>query len=1005
MNPLSTAGYRCLFIFMLILFFLSLPALPANQDASTPTPQHTHTADTPSENPFAKEPKKDNWFHSETQPVPAAETVDPQDADTHLPHPHPLLLPYLTSIRRWKHPPDLGDLSTLYDWKPRKTSDTKGIDLPMDSNLQITGFQSVTIEANKTHYFGQGDLNTYGGYGYSSYSGYDSGLDLGLSSSYGYEDFGYNDFGSGYSGFGSGYGSSYSTYRSGVPRASGINIRQQQKIGLHGRVGERTHIAVDYNAGDTYGGNYGSGYSGYGLGGAKEQKIKIWYEGTPDNLIKTIAFGDITLSLPNTRFLNINRNLFGLEGVFEYKNTRLTAFGSRSKGVREVRTFRGHSRRTSFGYGPRGIQIADANYVKNRYYLIHKGEDGLLHDARLPIKSGTVEIYIDDNVVGNNQGGQRTSQGYFNPQFPGQDYNVDYDTGEIEFLSPIASSYTIVVAYEYLGDGGGTVGNPGNVFTDENANGVIDETGEEIGYVTLKEKGFRGTAAAHVYYIGNRNINPRDFTLTIVRDGQSETFDTDTGTVPYIEIFGLDPNGDGIVDPTFIDYDRGLLRFPTTYPFNIQDPLHPYYKYKDTLNNEAIYLESTRSADPIYTIVADYSYQSETYNVGLFVIPESETVRLNGELLTRDTDYMMVYEVGSIRFFRELDEFDEIVVEFEKTPFGGNTQQTVAGLWLEWTHEPKPKSTKQQKLEDRFNRLGGTHTTDNTQRTNTFSDGFPNTGRQIGREFSNTSFGTSSFGNGFGGEYSRFGGRSRTGLSYTSGYGTGMNYFNPVFQKGFNLSTGYILTTGQTPTHIPDVNSAPNRLQAFNINTSFGREFNVAPLINTLPFLNTQHMPLSIDFSGEAAYSHNNPNSVGVAMIDSMEGIRQTATLPTRKYNWKPSSLPYHTASQQSTSQQIDPATDYTLIPTPENRAHFNVVLRDREEADAVGNYMRNRDVPASSIQPRSLSTDERLIMEIGYDFTDVIAEWGRVLNRHLKSGRRLLRKKFRRNLDACTRR
>ena len=55
----------------------------------------------------------------------------------------------------------------------------------------------------------------------------------------------------------------------------------------------------------------------------------------------------------------------------------------------------------------------------------------------------------------------------------------------------------------------------------------------------------------------------------------------------------------------------------------------------------------------------------------------------------------------------------------------------------------------------------------------------------------------------------------------------------------------------------------------------------------------------------------------------------------------------------------------------------FNVVLKDKNETEAIGNYMRNRDVPASSIQPLSLSTEERLIMELGYNFTDVIAEWG----------------------------
>ncbi len=988
-----------LFSVVLSIVLIAVPAFTADKDETTTPPQQDTTPISETENSFNKQPKKDPWFLPKPETIPDDSSIT-EGENLDIPARRHVLIPYLETLRRWRYVPELGDLSALYDWRPRNLQvegeDTRGVDLPMDSNLQITGFQSVTVEVNKTHYFGEGDLNRYGGFGYGSYGGYGSGLDLGLSSSYGYEDFGYSSgFGDGYDSFGTGYGGGYSSY-GGVPRSTGINIRQQQQIGLHGRVGERTHIAVDYNAGDTFGGGYGGGYGGFGgLGGAKEQKIKIWYEGKPDSFIETISFGDITLSLPNTRFLNINRNLFGLEGVFQYKNARITAFGSRSKGVREVRTFRGQSRRASFGYGPRGIQIADANYVKNRFYLIHTDADGLLHDAYLPIRQGSVEIYIDDNVVGNNQGGQRTSQGYFNPQFPGQDYNINYETGEIEFLTSIATSYTIVVAYEYLGDGGGSVGNPGNVFADENGDGSIDEEGEEIGYVVLKEKGFRGTAASHVYSLGNRNINPRDFQLTIIRQGglqtDGETYQTDTGLVPFIEIFGLDRNGDGIVDPEFIDYDRGILRFPYFNPFYITDPEHPYYRYRDSINNEAIYLEILRSTDHVYTIVADYSYQSEYYTVGPFVIPDSETVRVNGRLVTRGTDYMMTYEVGSINFFMAIDEFDEIVVEFERTPFGGGSQQAVAGLWLEYTHKPKPKSEREQNLEDRFNRLGGMRLQQIGLDTNTlnnrdqFSGGFPQFGSRSGFGRSNAGFG-SSFGGDFGDGYSSYGslgGRSRIGSNYYGGYGSSMNYFNPVYQKGFNISTGYIITTGQRIVEIPNVNEVPNRLQAFNINTSFGREFDMSWLVNPLPFVNLQRFPISVDFSGETAYSHNNPNSIGVALIDSMEGVRETTTVPTIKYRWNPSSVPYIPDATQTEAS----IHDYYAIPTQENRVLFKVALRDRDESEAVGNYMRNRDVPASSIQSLSLSTEERLIMEIGYELTDVVAEWGGFSNGISKSG------------------
>ena len=890
---------------------------------------------------------------------PASEKwVDPWKVDAK-PEPTPkkeqaleVVTPYLEALRRWKDSPFTIEPRDLYRIRDSKSGkEEKGLVLPLNSTLQITGHKSVTVEMNHTHYFGQGDINRYGG---AYQGGFGSGLDLGLTSSYGYDS--YDDFGGGFgggygsTGYGGGYGSGFggfgTTRFGGVPRASGPTIRQTLQVGLHGRVGEHTHVEVDYSdSGDALGGGYG-GYGGYsgGFGGAKEQKIRVWYEGGQDSILKTLSFGDITLNLPNTRFLNVNRNLFGLEAVAALGDVKMTAFGSRSKGISETRRLSGRSRRAGSGYGG-GIQIPDANYVKERFYTILLGEDGLIHNSYLEIKKGSEEIYIDDNVAGNNQGGQRTVQGYFNLQFPGQDYNIDYETGEIEFLTPISASYRIVVAYEYLGNGGGVVGKPGNVFEDENGDGSIDEEGEEVGYVVLKEKSLRGTEARHVYNLGNRNINPRDYQIAILQQGGSEAFETPDGPIPYVQIFGLDKNGDGVVDPEFIDFDRGLLIFPTLRPFVIDDPINPYYPFRGQLNNEQIYLENPRATDQVYTIACDYAYQSETHNVGLFVIPGSEKVRLNGRVLQRDIDYTMIYEVGSLRFFTKLDEFDEIEVEFERTPFGSALQQTVAGVWLEYAYVPKSKTPDEQDRSDRFNRLGGG--LDRREESNRFERGtsFGGFGNQFGR---------GGFGGGFGSDYSNLGGRSRRRL-----YTGASSYFNPVFRKGYSLSTGYILNTGQKPSRIPDVNDAPNRLQAFNINTSFGRSFNLAWLLNPMPFVAVKHFPLSIDFSGETAFSHNNPNSVGVALIDSMEGAREATNVSTFKHSWRVCSPPF--------IEEL----------TPENRALFRVLLRDKDDAKAIGNYMRNRDIPASSINPFALSTEQRLVMEVGYNFTDVIEEWG----------------------------
>ena len=125
-------------------------------------------------------------------------------------------------------------------------------------------------------------MNSSCGDSYSSYGNYGGGYD-----SFSGGGFGGSSYG--------GYGSGFSMSRGGAPRASGINIRQTLQVGLHGRVGEHTHVEVDYSdsGGDSYGGSSYGGYSG-GVGGAKQQKIRVWYEGKPEGILRRVAFGDIS---------------------------------------------------------------------------------------------------------------------------------------------------------------------------------------------------------------------------------------------------------------------------------------------------------------------------------------------------------------------------------------------------------------------------------------------------------------------------------------------------------------------------------------------------------------------------------------------------------------------------------------------------------------------------------------------------------------------------------------
>lgn len=818
----------------------------------------------------------------------------------------------------------------------------QNIHLPLNSNLQVSGYKSLLLQYNKTNYFGRERLSRYYGssLGGSRFSTGYVGFDFG-SSSYDYGGYDYDYGGYGYGGYDSyGLGGSFGSYSSlgefgggygsygRYSRAEGINVQQELQIGIHGQVGGHTHVAVDYtDAPRAYFGGLDN----------KQQRIALWYEGNEESILKKAAFGDITLELPNARFLQVNRNLFGAQIITELGGVRLTGFGSRTKGLKGKWRSRGESRRAGAGIGQ---PILDTSYIRERYYALQLGTDGRVHDGYLPIRQGSEQIFIDDNDGTNNVGGVKTARGYFNRQFPGEDYTLDYQTGRIEFLRPVTPRMTIVAAYEYLGEGGGVVGNPSNPFADDNGDGIVDDEGEPLGYVVLKASGTRGTELRNVYSLGNRNISPTEFELSIWRNG-SQSYVTPTGTYSYLQIFGLDKNGDGRVDPETVDFERGLIFFPDPRPFALDAPNHPFVSYRDELANPALYAENPNPKDQVYTIQADYSYRTDEYNLGVLnIIPGSEVVRVNGRQLQRDVDYQMFYDFGSISFNTRLNEFDEIEVEYEYSPFGGQLQQTVAGVWLEYEWKGKENAPGRQP---------------EIPRRSEFS---PFVGGDDFEDYSFKGYGSYGFSDyGYGGY----------GFSFGSGFGSysrrtygmiGSSYFNPEFVRGFKISAGYVLNTGQRESLIPDVNAAPSRLQAFDVNTSFGHAFELRRLVNALPFVRVDRFPLQIDFSGEAAFSHNNPNSVGYALIDGMEGARESNALPMYKYQWQVGSVPIHTSH------------------TNDSRVLFQHLFRD-DAPSLPRNYFRNVRVSSVQINPMARSTEERLVAEVGYELNDVVAEWG----------------------------
>jgi hypothetical protein len=245
------------------------------------------------------------------------------------------------------------------------------------------------------------------------------------------------------------------------------------------------------------------------------------------------------------------------------------------------------------------LSLLDTDYHKNTFYSIY--------DVPQSFRKGADTVFVDDRLFSTNQIDTRHRftvagiTGDFDPLINGIDYFIEYERGIIHFLSPRADSDIIVLSIH----------------------------GEEI---VIQSDVVGGHALERVYFVGP-NVIPNSFSLTI----------TDTlGQRHPLSEFGLDNDGDSRVDPEFINHDLGYLSFPQSRPF-------PDEVYDDTVH--------------IYTMDIQFVSQSIFYYLSFTpIVKNSERVHVDGEIMIRNTDYLIDYTSGILLFLREdaISDFSEI---------------------------------------------------------------------------------------------------------------------------------------------------------------------------------------------------------------------------------------------------------------------------------------------------------------------------------------------------------
>ncbi|MDR2252071.1 MAG: hypothetical protein LBD98_04560 [Endomicrobium sp.] len=302
--------------------------------------------------------------------------------------------------------------------------------------------------------------------------------------------------------------------------------------------------------------------------------------------------------MPATEFTGYKKELFGLKVDTEYKGFGLNAFFSKTKGLSEVKRFTGSTqleRKT----------IDDTSYVERKYYsLLANGEPRT-------IKNGSVKVYIDyqkndpkynyfypsDNPltdINNTPGFSYT--GKFVSLVQGQDFIVDYATKMLCFRNTLSSNYVVAVSYDFTD---GTSLPVPVIIKDANNNSNIT------------------TELKTVYEFGN---------LKIARDNGRGNF--------LLEIKDLN---DSV--PTSLDDGRPIPYYPSD---NVTvDFENGYFRLKDKLH-DSLYIKG----DHKYKFVTEYQYTIKILNLRPGIVPCSEKVIIDGNVLKNGTDYIIDYDMG-----------------------------------------------------------------------------------------------------------------------------------------------------------------------------------------------------------------------------------------------------------------------------------------------------------------------------------------------------------------------
>jgi hypothetical protein len=447
-----------------------------------------------------------------------------------------------------------------------------------------------------------------------------------------------------------------------------LKMEQQLSVTLKGTIGERTKVNIDHDSERQ----------------ESQNKVVLSYTGTEDDIIQSVELGDTRLTIPSTGYtgdLPAHHGLFGASAKGKVGGVDVYAIASREESQSQTQSFTGRRRVST-------DTIYEYRYVPRRFY--HVDAPGTISNLR---------VYVDDRNSTNNQSSYKAiatiDPSHPEDTMPNPLWTYDRAPGDFD-LKSLGKDYFLrpgnIIEFSPALNQSDVVGLV--IFTDSGTIGG-DSLQDSLVLKLLKPQTPDSRSLTwdyeqrNVYSLRQADVSLSSLRLFRDEPGAADVEYEDAGANSgrkFLELLGLDPNGDGRVEYPEFESKTGLIRFPGARPFDTsalseRDPV--IYQQDQPLGiGEGVK----------YYMVAEYSSAAESYYLGQPDIEaNTEKVVVNGERWTKDSDYTIDYASGVLAFIRALPPDADIQVTYEYSPLFSVSQKSLVGARAEWAASQQGK--------------------------------------------------------------------------------------------------------------------------------------------------------------------------------------------------------------------------------------------------------------------------------------------------------------------------